>query len=99
MTSTAPNGGLHPDIDLPHTDPLELYHNAFSLCSTQVRVCLAERQLKYKSNHIHLIETGWYESCGPAFKRINPGARKFNLFWLLYCFDSRHNKQARRCLF
>jgi hypothetical protein len=37
----------------------ELYHNVLSGCSGKIRVALAEKGLNYKSNHIHLIETGW----------------------------------------
>jgi glutathione S-transferase len=74
MTSTSPKGGHYPSINLPFEEALELYANGFSLCSAQVRLCLAEKKLAYKLNHIHLIETGWYQSCSPDFKRINPGA-------------------------
>jgi glutathione S-transferase len=74
MTSTSPKGGHYASIDLPFDEPLELYANGFSLCSAQVRLCLAEKKLEYKLNHIHLIETGWYQSCSPEFKKINPGA-------------------------
>ncbi len=42
--------------------------------SQRVRVALAEKGVAYKSNHIHLVETGWYQSCSPEFKKINPGA-------------------------
>jgi glutathione S-transferase len=37
-------------------------------------VALAEKGVLFKSNHIHLIETGWYQTCSPAFKMVNPGA-------------------------
>ena len=73
-TKTAPKGGLMETVTLPHTEELELYHNAFSSCSQKVRLCLAEAGQAYKSNHIHLVETGWYQTCSPQFKKINPGA-------------------------
>ena len=66
--------GLQEQITLPHDQPIELYHNILSGCSGKVRVCLAEKGVKYKSNHIHLIETGWYQTCSPEFKKINPAA-------------------------
>ena len=66
--------GLQKQITLPHTEPIELYHNVLSGCSAKVRIGLAEKGVRYKSNHIHLIETGWYQTCSPEFKKINPGA-------------------------
>lgn len=66
--------GLNEDITLPHTESLELYHNVLSGCSGKIRIGLAEKGVNYKSNHIHLIETGWYQTCSPDFKKINPGA-------------------------
>jgi len=66
--------GLNEDITLPHTEPLELYHNVLSGCSGKIRIGLAEKGVKYKANHIHLIETGWYQTCSPDFKKINPSA-------------------------
>ena len=38
MTRTAPAGGLHPEILLPHRQEWELHHNSFSLCSKKLRV-------------------------------------------------------------
>lgn len=73
-TKTAPKGGLQESITLPHTEELELYNNSFSSCSQKVRLCLAEGGQSYKNNHIHLIETGWYQTCSPEYKKINPGA-------------------------
>ena len=35
-------GGIHPSISLPHTEPLELYSNSFSHCSRKARLVLAE---------------------------------------------------------
>ncbi|ETO09476.1 glutathione S-transferase family protein [Reticulomyxa filosa] len=69
-------GGLHEEITLPRklkSMDIELYHNCISTCSVKVRLCLAEKRIPYVSNHIHLIETGWYESCSPEFSLINPG--------------------------
>jgi glutathione S-transferase len=68
----APEGGLHPEISLPHAQEWELYHNSFSLCSKKVRVCMAELELPYRSHHVHLIETGAYESVSRAYLRVNP---------------------------
>ncbi len=66
--------GLQSDITLPFEDEFELYHNALSLCSKKVRVCMAELGVPYKSHPIDLIETGSYENIGRAFLRVNPGA-------------------------
>ena len=70
-----PPGGLKADMIVPTTSnaPVELYHNCLSLCSGKVRVCLAEKNVPYTSNHIHLIETEWYENCSPEFLKVNPG--------------------------
>lgn len=72
MSRSVPAGGLHPEIDLPHGVEWELYHNSFSLCSKKVRVCMAELGLPYESHHVHLIETGAYETVRRAYLRINP---------------------------
>ena len=73
MSRTPPTGGLRSEIELPHSEEWELYHNGFSLCSKKLRICMAELGLPYRSHHIHLIETGSYESCSPAYLKINPG--------------------------
>lgn len=73
MANKSPRGGLHSDITFPHVEEWELYHNSFSLCSKKVRVCLAELALPYAGHHVHLIETGAYETVRPSFLRINPG--------------------------
>lgn len=65
--------GYQAHITLPHEAAFELYHNALSLCSMKVRVCLAELRVPYKAHHIDLIETGAYENVRKAFTRINPG--------------------------
>ena len=65
-------GGLHADITLPHTADFELYHNALSLCSKKVRVCLAELGVPYTEHHVDLIETGRYENVSRAFLAVNP---------------------------
>ncbi|MEE2663029.1 MAG: glutathione S-transferase family protein [Myxococcota bacterium] len=65
-------GGLHTDLVLPAESEFELYHNALSLCSKKVRVCLAELGIEYYSHHIHLIETGAYENIGRDFLAVNP---------------------------
>lgn len=73
-TNTALKGGYYPGITIPYDEPVELYHNALSSCSQKVRICLAEKEVPFRSHHIHLIETGGYETCSPAYKKINPGA-------------------------
>lgn len=73
MSRRPPSGGLHPEINLPHTDEWEVYHNSFSLCSKKVRVCMAELGLPYASHHIDLIETGAYESVSRRYLKVNPG--------------------------
>jgi len=70
----AMQGGIHKDINLPHEQEFELYHNALSLCSKKVRVCLDELGIHYKDHHIHLIETGHYETLSRHFLKVNPAA-------------------------
>ena len=65
--------GLQLEVDLPYDQEFELYHNALSLCSMKVRVCLAELGLPYMSHPIDLIETGSYENIGRRFLAVNPG--------------------------
>ncbi|MEM9403846.1 MAG: glutathione S-transferase family protein [Pseudomonadota bacterium] len=64
--------GLQTDVNLPHEQEFELYHNALSVCSMKVRVCMAELQIPYKSHHIDLIETGAFETTRAHFRRVNP---------------------------
>ncbi len=65
--------GLQTAINIPHEQEFELYHNALSLCSMKVRLCLAELDIPYLSHHIDLIETGAYANVRPSFTAINPG--------------------------
>ena len=65
--------GLHPDIDLPHSQEWEIYQNQISLCSKKLRVCMEELELPHASHPIDLVETGSYENLGRAFLKINPG--------------------------
>jgi len=65
--------GHRPEIIIPYEQEFELYHNALSLCSMKVRVCMAELEIPYKSHHIDLIETGSYENIRRAFLAVNPG--------------------------
>jgi len=65
--------GYQQDIELPHDEEFELYHNALSLCSMKTRLCLAELAIPYKSHHIDLIETGCYENIRPRLLAVNPG--------------------------
>ncbi len=67
-------GGLHPDIALAHSGRFELWHNALSLCSKKVRMCLAELGVAYVSHHIDLIETGSYQTLSREFLAVNPAA-------------------------
>jgi glutathione S-transferase len=64
--------GLRRDISLPFEQEFELYHNALSLCSMKMRVCLAELQIPYRSHPIDLIETGAYETLSRRFLAVNP---------------------------
>ena len=64
--------GYQPSIELPHEQAFELYHNAFSLCSKKLRVCMAELDLDYESHPIDLIETGSYETLSRHFLAVNP---------------------------
>ena len=48
---------------------LELYHANHSTCSQKVRLCMAEKGLKYKS---HLIDLGAKEQLDPEYLKINP---------------------------
>jgi glutathione S-transferase len=65
--------GLRREIELPHVQEYELYHNALSLCSMKTRVCLAELGIAYRSHPVDLIETGSYENIRRAFLGVNPG--------------------------
>ncbi len=67
-------GGVREDIELPHTQEWELYHNDFSLCSKKTRGCLMELGLDFKAHHIDLIETGSYENISRHYLTVNPGA-------------------------
>ena len=64
--------GLQEEVTLPHEQEFELYHNALSLCSMKVRVCLAELGVPYRSHPIDLIETRCYENVRAPFLRVNP---------------------------
>lgn len=66
-------GGLCTEFTVDHEEEFELYHNALSLCSKKLRVCLDELGIPYRRHHIDLIETGRYENIGSAFLAVNPG--------------------------
>ncbi|MFP6630074.1 MAG: glutathione S-transferase family protein [Myxococcota bacterium] len=70
----SPRGGFAQDVTLDYEREFELYHNALSLCSKKVRVCLAELGIDYRAHPIDLIETGRYENLSRRFLRVNPGA-------------------------
>ena len=65
-------GGINKSVTLQHDAEFELYHNALSLCSKKARICLDELGIPYKSHHIHLIETGYYETISRHFLKVNP---------------------------
>jgi glutathione S-transferase len=65
--------GHRPEINVPYEQEFELYHNALSLCSMKVRVCMAELRIPYESHHIDLIETSAYGNIRRRFLAINPG--------------------------
>ena len=48
---------------------LELYHANHSTCSQKVRLCIAEKGLKYES---HLINLATKEQLDPDYMKINP---------------------------
>ena len=65
--------GLHPEIDLPHSQEWEIYQNQISLCSKKLRVCMEELELPHASHPIDLVETGSYENLSRDFLKVNPG--------------------------
>jgi glutathione S-transferase len=65
--------GHQPEVEIPHEQEFELYHNALSLCSMKSRVCMAELGIPYKSHAVDLIETGAYENIRRPFLSVNPG--------------------------
>ena len=48
---------------------LELYHGGLTTCSKQVRHCLREKGLPYKSRFVELWR---YENLSPAYLKLNP---------------------------
>ena len=48
---------------------LELYHGGLTTCSKQVRHCLREKGLPYKS---HFVELWRYENLSPDYLKLNP---------------------------
>jgi len=48
---------------------LELYHSGLTTCSKQVRHCLREKGLEYKT---HYVELWRYENLSPAYLKLNP---------------------------
>lgn len=48
---------------------LELYHSGLTTCSKQVRLCLREKEIPYKS---HYIELWNYENLNPEYLKLNP---------------------------
>lgn len=64
--------GHRPETRLPHEAEFELHHNALSICSMKLRVCLAELGIPYRGHHVDLIETGAYANLRPTFLEVNP---------------------------
>jgi len=48
---------------------LELYHSGLTTCSKQVRHCLREKGLPYRSRYVELWR---YENLSPAYLKLNP---------------------------
>src|SRR5262245_54134022 len=48
---------------------LELYHSGLTTCSKQVRHCLREKGLPYKSRYVELWR---YENLSPDYLKLNP---------------------------
>ena len=48
---------------------LELYHSGLTTCSKQVRHCLREKGLSYKSRYVELWR---YENLSPDYLELNP---------------------------
>lgn len=48
---------------------LELYHSGLTTCSKQVRHCLREKGLPYKSRYVELWR---YENLSPEYLKLNP---------------------------
>ena len=46
----------------------ELYHSGLTTCSKQIRLCLREKGLDYKSNHIELWN---YENLNKDYLQLN----------------------------
>eukprot|EP01084_Bolivina_argentea_P132341 233556_1 len=71
------SGGIHKDIQLPHTDEVELYHNAASSAAQKVRLCLAQKQIPYKSHLIDLSpdhsKPNSIHNNSSEYSFINPG--------------------------
>ena len=65
--------GLHEEIEIPHDQEWEVYHNQISLCSKKLRICMDELDLPHESHHVDLIETRSYENLSRDFLKINPG--------------------------
>ena len=59
-------------MTLPHEQEFELYHYGESLCSQMVRLALCEKQIAYKSHHMHLELNA--ENLSRAYRKINPKA-------------------------
>ncbi len=64
--------GYQADVEFPHDNEWVLYHNVLSLCSMKTRVCLAELGIDYESQHVELVETGFWETVRPRLLRVNP---------------------------
>jgi len=73
MRTHRPDGGLHPEITVTHTQEWELYHNSLSLCSKKLRVCLAELRAAVRQSSHQPHRGGRLRERQPALPAVNPG--------------------------
>ena len=50
---------------------IELWHATHSTCSQKVRLCLAEKRLRWKS---HFVDLRRFQHLDPSFLALNPAA-------------------------
>ena len=59
-------------MNIPHEQEFELYHYGDSIASQIARLGLAEKQVPYKSHHLHLESSG--EHMSAAYRQVNPSS-------------------------
>ncbi|BFM14835.1 maleylacetoacetate isomerase [Maricurvus nonylphenolicus] len=59
-------------MTVPYDEEFELYHYGESICSQMARLALCEKDVAYKSHHLHLELNG--EHLSKEFRSINPTA-------------------------